>query len=421
MPPRRPCPRSGLLRRVGLATTVLATFALVAACAPEPEPAPAPAPVEAERKPAPTTTTTKPAPTTTTTKPAPTTTTKPAPTTTTTKPAPTTTTTKPAPTTTTTTAPSVPTSTGRQPVYAWLGGQELAMLVDNTAPSGMTLDQLQSSRIGGVVVSTGLLDGATIPDWVLAMWRSVRARGMALHVSTNVATSTAPFADLFDDAAWTLAEGRLRYLAAQAATANANGLALDLEPYGYDASMWSVAYPGNTRSESVTRAKMRERARQIAPILAAAGPLVIYPSSTASFPGSYNDVVQTAAGNGSDLYAHNMFSDFLAGLLDGGVKITLTDGVFASGPQAPGRTWDTGIAESVSRTTTAFPGLRASAMLWPDNPASPYAPSSMAVAFDAATRRSTGPVVLYEQSLVYGGLGYDWPATLAAIKAATAG
>ena len=56
-------------------------------------------------------------------------------------------------------------------------------------------------------------------------------------------------------------------------------------------------------------------------------------------------------------------------------------------------------------------------MLWPDNPARPYDPSDMAAAFDAATRRSTGPVVLYGD-LVYGSSGYNWPATLAAIKAA---
>ena len=285
----------------------------------------------------------------------------------------------------------------------------------------MTLDRLQSSHVDGVVVSTGLLDGATIPDWVLAQWRSVRARGMALHVSTNAASPTSAFADLFDDGAWNLVEQRLRYLAELAKSGNANGLALDLEPYGYDGSMWQAAYPGNTRSESATRAKMRERARQIAPILAAAGPLIIYPSSEASFPGSYNDIVQIAAGNGTDLYAHNIFSDFLAGLLDGGVKVTLTDGVFANGPQAPGRTWDTGIAESVSRATTAFPALKASAMMWPDNPYRPAAPSDMAAAFDAATRRSTGPVILYEHYLVYGGSDYDWLATLAAIKAAIEG
>lgn len=298
------------------------------------------------------------------------------------------------------------------------------MLATNTAPSGVTLAQLQSSHIDGVVVSTGLLDGHTIDAWVLDQWRGIRARGMSLYVSANAVTGTSPFADLFDDAAWSNVEWKLGSLATQAKSANANGLGLDLEDYYNGGAMWSTAYPGNTHDEATTRAKMRQRARQIAPILASAGPLVLYPSSTASFPNSYNDIVHEAAGNGGDIYDHNLFSDFLGGLLDAGVNVTVVDGVFASGVQAPGRTWDTGIAESVSRITQVFPTVHASAMLWPDNNESRsemFSPSDMAAAFDAATRRSTGPVVLYEHSLAYGGLGYDWPATLAAIKAALGG
>jgi hypothetical protein len=62
-------------------------------------------------------------------------------------------------------------------------------------------------------------------------------------------------------------------------------------------------------------------------------------------------------------------------------------------------------------------------MLWPDNDECNmmFTPAEMAAAFDAATRRSTGPAIMYEHSLAYGGLGYDWPATLAAIKAALGG
>jgi hypothetical protein len=296
------------------------------------------------------------------------------------------------------------------------------MLVTKTAPSGVTLDQLQSSRISGVVVSTGLLDGHLTPDTVLSQWRGVRARGMSLYVGANAVTSTSPFADLFDDAAWSYVETKLQSLASQAKSANANGLALDLEDYYNGGPMWSVWYTGNTHDEATTRAKMRQRALQIAPILKSAGPLILYPSSNASFPNSYNDIVQEAAGNGGDLYDHNLFGDFLAGLLDAGVNVTVTDGVFAAGIQAPGRTWDTGIAESVARITQVFPTAHGSAMLWPDNYQSgPFSPSDMAAAFDAATRRSTGPVILYEQSLAFGGLGYDWPATLAAIKAALGG
>ena len=40
-------------------------------------------------------------------------------------------------------------------------------------------------------------------------------------------------------------------------------------------------------------------------------------------------------------------------------------------------------------------------------------------ASDAGTRLSSGPVILYEQTLAFGGLGYDWFATLDALKAGT--
>jgi hypothetical protein len=315
--------------------------------------------------------------------------------------------------------PSTP-GAARQPVLAWIGGHELDLLAHAQAPSGVTLDRLQSSGVNGVVASTGLLDGARQPSSTIDLWRSVRNRGMELYLSTMIASPSAPFADLFDDSAWNSVTSRLQALAADARSGNANGLALDLENYGVSESMWSVAYPGNGRAADETRAKMRARAQQIAPTLASAGPLLIYPSSIASFPGSYNDVVATAAGNGTNVYADNMFPDFLRGLLDGGVQVTLIDGVFASGPQAPGRTWQSGTEESVSLATRAFPGLRASIMVWPDNPGvGTYSASEMRTAVDAGTRFSSGPVIIYEQTLAFGGLNYDWFATLDAIKAAT--
>ena len=74
----------------------------------------------------------------------------------------------------------------------------------------------------------------------------------------------------------------------------------------------------------------------------------------------------------------------------------------------------------MSLATSAFPGIRASIMLWPDNPArGTFSPSEMRSASDAGTRLSSGPVILYEQTLAFGGLGYDWFATLDALKAGT--
>jgi len=124
------------------------------------------------------------------------------------------------------------------------------------------------------------------------------------------------------------------------------------------------------------------------------------------------------AGNGANYYADNLFPDFLRGLLEGGASVTVVDSVFASGIQLPNRTWEQAIAESRNLTTQVFPGAHASIMVWPDNDEShgPFSPEQMQVALEAATRLSTGPVVVYEHHLIDG--TFNWQPMLAAIKAA---
>jgi hypothetical protein len=321
--------------------------------------------------------------------------------------------------------PATATATGsRQEVLAWLSAYELFLLHAGRAPSGINLDQLQASGVSGAVVMTSLLDGfpggGWIPDWQVNEWRSLRNRGFDIYVGAYASSPTSPFTDLFDDSGWALVQSSLAAVADRAREANANGLALDVENYNAPDSMWSAAYPGNTRDEATTRAQMYQRAREIAPILASAGPLILYPSSIASFPGSYNDLV--GAYNGSpDQYAHNLFSDFLRGLLDGGVDVTLLDGSFQFGVQIPGQSWDLGISTSVGNAAAAFPGLRAAPMIQPDNAGrGGFSAGEMRAAFDAATRRSTGPVVMYEETLAYGGF-YNWGPTLDAISQVTSG
>ena len=84
---------------------------------------------------------------------------------------------------------------------------------------------------------------------------------MSLYVSTNVASPTAPFADLWDDAAWTDVKQRLQKLATQAKSANANGLALRPRAVrSVDESMWSMTYPGNTPRRHSDENQDRENA-----------------------------------------------------------------------------------------------------------------------------------------------------------------
>ena len=155
---------------------------------------------------------------------------------------------------------------------------------------------------------------------------------------------------------------------------------------------------------------MFQRGQELAPIFASVGNVVIYTSSVAAAPGSYQDAVATYAGGGDNVYADNMFPDFLRGLLAGGARVTVIDSVFAYGMQLPNRSWDGAIAESVGLMEGLFPGVDASIMLWPERG------YDNAQAAALASRLSTGPVVIYEQHLTDG--GYDYGPYLAELRAA---
>ena len=290
-----------------------------------------------------------------------------------------------------------------QPVLGWLGVVDLDRLESRKA-GGITLGTLEAAGIAGNVV---MLQQArsSVPDWMVTEWKRARRHGM-LFVGVYIA------APLPKD--WDSFRRRLQVVADAAKRAGANGLVFDAEPYGYSDTAWDSSAPAD-------RATMRMNAQSLAPIIKSVGDLLIYPSSNASFPGSYNDVIRALNGD-EDTYAQNLFPDFVDGLLAGGVQITLTDASFQFGPQRPGDTWATGIAKSVALTTARFPGIRASAMLWPDSREShgAFSPAEMQTAFSAAARVSTGPVFLYQQSLANGSDVKAWRAWLAAIKAALA-
>ena len=312
-------------------------------------------------------------------------------------------------------SPSV-TAGGRQPILFWVGSKELDDLAGGGAP--VNLDSLRQAGVGGYAVITGSVEGfggGSIPDWMVSEWRSVTSQGQQLYPGVYAASPTSPFADLFDDGQWAAVRAGLSHLASRASEAGATGLALDLENYGVSEALWSVRYPGNTHDEATTRAKIRQRAEEIAPILASAGPVIIYTSSIASAPGTYQDAVAAYAGNGANVYADNMFPDFVRGLLAGGARVTVIDSVFTDGVQLPNRSWDGAIAESVRLTQNVLPGTTASIMVWPENHGSLTADAAWPV-FDFASRLSTGPVVIYQQHLTDG--SFDYGPYLAALRAA---
>jgi len=243
----------------------------------------------------------------------------------------------------------------------------------------------------------------SVPDWLVKELKKVRAHGL-LYVGVYIAAPLPKH--------WESFRRRLEVVADAAKRAGANGLAFDAEPYGYPDTEWD----GNSPTD---RSTMLTEAKSLAPIINGVGNLLIYPSSNASFPGSYNDVIRAQNGD-ENTYANNLFPDFITGLLSGGVDVTLTDASFAFGPQRAGDTWATGIAKSVELATARFPGIHASAMLWPDNDEGhgPFLPAEMQTAFAAATRLSTGPTFLYQHSLAAGSNGRAWRAWLSAIQSA---
>jgi hypothetical protein len=271
-----------------------------------------------------------------------------------------------------------------------------------SASGPQNLDSLQAAGIGGYLAMIGYVEGfggSPIPDWMVSEWRDIIGRGQQIYPGVRAVSPTSPFADLFDDGQWGAVRAGLSNLAGRASEAGASGLALDLENYAVSPAMWSVNYPGNTHDAATTRAKMFQRGQEIAPIFASVGNLLVYTSSIAAAPGSYQDAVQSFVGN-RDHYIDNMLPDFIRGLLAGGARVTVIDSVFAGGVQLPNRSWDAAIAESVGLMEGLFPGVDASIMVWPE------IGSSSAGAIAIGSRLSTGPVVIYQQHLTDGTFDY---------------
>jgi hypothetical protein len=298
--------------------------------------------------------------------------------------------------------PVPPVVSGRQPVLAWLGIVAMDALIGNTA-GGITLDTLASHGVAGSVISTGHL-AESYPAWMISEFSSVKAHGL-LYVGANIAD---PLPASAGD--WTTFQRRFQVLAAAAKAAGADGLAIDAEPYTQEDTHW----------QGSDHVGMYNQARLLAPTLKSVGKLIVYPSSAASFVGSYNDLIVTQAGR-PNFYANSRFPDFLRGLVDGGVDVTLLDASFHFGVQyaADHGSWGSGIARSVALTHQAFPGMHASAMLWPDidEGRSRYGIDEFQSMVTAGLPQVDGPFVIYQHHLTDSSLVSSWNGYLNAIDA----
>src|SRR4029079_4429893 len=135
------------------------------------------------------------------------------------------------------------------------------------------LGTLEKAGIAGNVVMLQQAP-ASVPDWMVKEWKKARKHGL-LYVGGYIA---APL-----PTRWDKFRQRLQVVADAAKRAGANGLVFDAEPYGLPSTEWDVPSAGE-------RELMRANAQSLAPIINGVGDLLIYPSSAASFPGSYNDV-----------------------------------------------------------------------------------------------------------------------------------
>jgi hypothetical protein len=214
---------------------------------------------------------------------------------------------------------------------------------------------------------------------------------------------------------WTTFQNRFQALANAAKAAGANGMSMDAEPYGQDDHHWDGA----------DHQTMYNQALQLAPVIKSVGTFIIYPSSNASFPGSYNDLIRTENGTAHS-YDNSRFPDFLRGLVDGGVNLTLLDASFHFGVQSTTDhgDWATGVAHSANLTHQVFPSVHASAMIWPDNDerngggSAGYFPADQVQGMvTQGLPQVDGPFVIYQHELGSGNIAGAWNAYLNAIDA----
>ena len=166
----------------------------------------------------------------------------------------------------------------RQPVLAWLGIVGMNNMLGNMA-GGITFDTLRSHSFDGSVISTGHLE-ASYPQWLITEFTMVKSYGQ-LYVGANIAD---PLPENAEE--WATFQTNFKTLAAAAKTAGADGMAIDAEPYGFSDVHW----------QGSDHATFYNQGRLLAPTIKSVGKLIVYPSSNASFPGSYNDLVRRPGG-----------------------------------------------------------------------------------------------------------------------------
>lgn len=323
-----------------------------------------------------------------------------------------------------------------QPILAWAGTIDVDHLLgDNfggnrsgvyasASVGSPALDQFQIAGVNWMVGSINGIDPTLGGN--IGFAPQLRAQCDVVCIGGQMApipyTSDGPTAFSNKIAYW-------QVLCDIARTQNFDWVLLDGEPYSQPTNSWSQMTQDEAYSLGVGFGNA---------VAGSTGKMIIYPSSNASFPGSYNDLIQIQDGNGSLYGPPHAFPRFLDGLVSTGIDICLQDATFHFGVQyAPDAgDWHSGIQRSVLLTETAYPGIRGSCQEWPDNDErngasssnpSPgfFAPAQFEGMMLAALQTCHGPIMLYNHYLSTESAVYDvsavWndsPGWLQAVNAA---
>jgi hypothetical protein len=147
-----------------------------------------------------------------------------------------------------------------------------------------------------------------------------RAKGISIYLSfylVNYWNAATPLNDWFDDSKWQSETiPYIRDLAAAAQLLGVAGISYDSELYPSfsGASTWKWNYPGNTRTESQVRAKVKERGQQVMQTILSVFPNVEIIAYNSYLPETGDEIIQTIVNNRSDTFKNYTHIDFIDGL-----------------------------------------------------------------------------------------------------------
>ena len=213
----------------------------------------------------------------------------------------------------------------------------------------------------------------------------MKARGMKAYMGpylVNYFNTKTPLVDWFDDAGWnSLVLAKIGDLAGAAKQLGFAGIAWDQELYTQTGSVqsasWNWNYSGNGRSEADTRAKVRERGRQVMQTVLDKFPDVEVIAYAVEWPQTWSEVVQREVNGRADVNKDRLDIDFWDGLssVEGYRALRVLEAIYYKTPHVG--TWETAfqyhfnsvyayLSRRLSRPDLAAGKLHVSPFAWID-------------------------------------------------------